>query len=184
MHQHVPREEDVDVDDDEDENYQLNYLRKRYYQRENKLNRIRQMYSNPYSQIKRFPKQRIYQQKRKREKTSTVKKQTDPKVEKDLRNIFGTKENTITSTSKLETTTQVNLGKNKTEDNQKTNHLKNEKETKPNNKEVFSPVAAVSDKPLQIKKKSIDWSDYFGLDRRKKSGFERLGQRMADRKIP
>nr|CAI5836259.1 unnamed protein product [Callosobruchus analis] len=37
------------------------------------------------------------------------------------------------------------------------------------NKEEYNPLSLVSQKPLQIKKKSIDWSDYFGLDRRKKS---------------
>lgn len=73
-------------------------------------------------------------------------KKTDPKVEKELSNIFGQSAN-------------------------KTKPAKGKKvNKKPNSKEVAVPPVISKAEPLDIKKKSIDWSDYFGLDRRKKSG--------------
>lgn len=170
-HKHSLRGEGVD---DDDENYQMNYLRKRYRQRKNKLNMIRQMYVNPYSQIKRFPVSKrssnymsleaTHEQKR------SVRKQTDPKVEKELSNIFGNKKNNATPTKAPTTTTNAPITKKEiTENKKKTKYSDEKKANKSTNKEELSPVPAGSEKPLQVKKKSIDWSDYFGLDRRKKS---------------
>ncbi|KAJ8981472.1 hypothetical protein NQ317_006998, partial [Molorchus minor] len=133
------------------------------------------MYTNPYSQLKRFPVTKrssdyiSKEENPKPKKVSAPKKQTDPKIEKDLRNIFGSKPDTVAPTTKSETTTLTPPPK--TTNQRKVNQGK---ETKEVNKEVFSPVAAVSERPLQIKKKSIDWSDYFGLDRRKKSDTDDL----------
>lgn len=75
-------------------------------------------------------------------------KKTDPKVEKELSNIFGP--------PKKET--------NKT----KPAVEKKKAKQKANTKEIAASVLSKTE-PLDIKKKSIDWSDYFGLDRRKKS---------------
>lgn len=69
---------------------------------------------------------------------------TDPKVEKELSHLFGTI-------------------KNKTKSENKTNGLDDY------SKEVAVPPVTSKTETLGIKKKSIDWSDYFGLDRRKKS---------------
>lgn len=68
-------------------------------------------------------------------------KKTDPKVERDLSNVFGPS--------------------NKTKHEQK-------KKQNENTKEIATPVISKSE-PFDVKKKSINWSDYFGLDRRKKS---------------
>lgn len=113
----------------------------------------------------------------KNEKRS-VKKQTDPQVEKDLSSIFGSDEKTQAETDKLRN--QVSTPKPQASNNADTPApRKIEKKDRAKmdinkdvdiNKEVFAPVAPQIGKPLQLKKKSIDWSDYFGLDRRKKSG--------------
>ncbi|CAH1153750.1 unnamed protein product [Phaedon cochleariae] len=166
-----PYEDDTYVDENEEE-YPTNYLRKRYYQRDNKMNRLMKMYSNPYEQSKRFPvakRSSDYKEITHEHKRSTTKKQTDPKVEKELSNIFASAkgETTTTKPVTVQTTTKMNESENKTEVAPK--EIKDDKKVRSINKEQFTPVAAVSAKPLQLKKKSIDWSDYFGLDRRKKS---------------
>ncbi|XP_018578505.1 uncharacterized protein LOC108916688 [Anoplophora glabripennis] len=171
QHKHSPREDEFD---DDDENYQMNYLRKRYRQRENKMNMIRQMYANPYSQIKRFPVSKrssnYMSPETTHEEKRSVRKQTDPKVEKELSNIFGNKENNIAPTKSPTTTTKLPSSKREVSENKKIVKPTEEKKvTKALNKEELSPIPGGSEKPLQIKKKSIDWSDYFGLDRRKKS---------------
>nr|XP_023016375.1 uncharacterized protein LOC111505746 isoform X2 [Leptinotarsa decemlineata] len=158
-------------DSEENEDYPSNYLRKRYYQKENNIHRQMQMY--PYSQAKRFPvtkRSSDYKmsamEANHEHKRSTTKKQTDPKVEKELSSIFSgandnkTTEKPITAKSDI---SQTDVKTTQAPKEEKT------KKTKSINKEEFTPVAPVSEKPLQIKKKSVDWSDYFGLDRRKKS---------------
>ncbi|KAL1493239.1 hypothetical protein ABEB36_011331 [Hypothenemus hampei] len=101
------------------------------------------------------------------------KRQTDPRVENDLKNIFGSDKDLNEmhsnklgeglSTSKSE----VTLPPRKIEKKDKPKMDANKELDL--NKEVFAPVSTQNKKPLQLKKKSIDWSDYFGLDRRKKS---------------
>ncbi|CAG9855401.1 unnamed protein product [Phyllotreta striolata] len=154
-----------DVYDDDDEEYQ--YLKKRYGQ--NKSNKARRYYSKAYSGAKRFPVTKrssdnaeIHERKR-----STTKKQTDPKVEKELSNIFGggkSEETTITPVTKPPNATKPTIKI----DNMMLKAPTNKKPSSVN-KEVAAISANPPEKPLQIKKKSIDWSDYFGLDRRKKS---------------
>ncbi|XP_057657758.1 uncharacterized protein LOC130894789 [Diorhabda carinulata] len=153
--------------DDDGESY-YPYARNRYYQG-NKISKFRQMYGNPYSQAKRFPVTKrsselkdIHEHKR-----STTKKQTDPKVEKDLSNIFGNpkKEEKETTTKKPLTIKPTTPKKEVVTKSPKETNAK----VIPANNEQFTPVSMIIEKPLQIKKKSIDWSDYFGLDRRKKS---------------
>lgn len=113
-----------------------------------------------------------------KEQKRSVKKQTDPKVKKDLSIIFGTGQEDLEtnnlgegvfSTQKPPETTK------KPEETRPTRKI--EKKDKPKmdvnketdiNKEIFEPVAPQKSKDLKLKKKSIDWSDYFGLDRRKK----------------
>lgn len=99
--------------------------------------------SDLFSHHKRFPVSKrssdFYDFTNIRKKSQT--KKTDPKVERDLSNVFGPS------------------NKTKQEDKKKQNG---------NTKEVATPVISKSE-PLDVKKKSINWSDYFGLDRRKKS---------------
>lgn len=85
---------------------------------------------------------------RKRSPNKEPNKKTDPKVEKELSNIFGPPK--------------------KEENKTKPAERKKQGLQKANTKEVAAPVISKSE-PFEIKKKSIDWSDYFGLDRRKKS---------------
>lgn len=109
---------------------------------------------------------------------------TDPKVAEELSNIFSsTKEksdklNTTTDKPKksgkkneLTTVKPTKNINNSTASKIKAKSVEKKKEklsNKHGNKEV-APEHASKDKPLQIKKKSINWSDYFGLDRKKKS---------------
>ncbi|CAH0562406.1 unnamed protein product [Brassicogethes aeneus] len=81
------------------------------------------------------------------------KTETDPKVAKELSNVFGPE-----TSSKPQITEKVQ--------HQTQTRKAQEKEA---TKEIL-PIGTINnEKPLQIKKKSIDWSDYFGLDRRKKA---------------
>lgn len=93
--------------------------------------------SSDFNNIKK-----IHEQKR-----STNPKQTDPKVEKDLINIFNAKQDNI------ETTTDASINKSKKDLNKKTVEKKNGKNKKilANTKEE-TPQMPSNDKPLQIKK--------------------------------
>ncbi|KAL3289349.1 hypothetical protein HHI36_022786 [Cryptolaemus montrouzieri] len=94
---------------------------------------------------------------------------TDPKVLKDLSTIFAASHtnnkvqkypNKLKEVGKSEENlTNLNLSKTRT--------VVKVNDTKTYAKKI-SPKAS-SEKPIQISKKSIDWSDYFGLDRRKKN---------------
>lgn len=162
-----------DVYDDDEDDYQ--YLKKRYGQN-NKLSRVRQMFANPYSGPKRFPVTKrssgsemiIHDHKR-----TIMKKQTDPKVEKELSNIFGNAKTEETTTKQPNSQTHSTSKKEGVKESvtpKSTKDTKADKKVTAVNKEQFTPVSATPrEKPLQIKKKSVDWSDYFGLDRRKKS---------------
>lgn len=115
-----------------------------------------------------------------KEQKKSVKKQTDPKVEKDLSIIFGTGQEDLDTNNLGEgvfsTIEKPSETTKKPEETPPTRKI--EKKDKPKmdvnkesdiNKEIFEPVAPQKSKELKLKKKSIDWSDYFGLDRRKKS---------------
>ncbi|XP_044741752.1 uncharacterized protein LOC123302743 [Chrysoperla carnea] len=83
-------------------------------------------------------------------RSSNIPKKTDPKVERDLSNIFGGGSSSSTiqpvdESKKTKTPKKVTISNN---------NKKNQTKTKSDN--------------LNIKKKSIDWSNYFGIDKRKK----------------
>lgn len=110
---------------------------------------------------------------------------TDPKVIKDLSNIFGASNSKEfkepNSTSKIIKPKKPTTEKKITSKKPTSTALI----TRPPDFENISPTAAplriskelalihnhdhfVDDEPLNIQKKSIDWSNYFGIDRRKK----------------
>ncbi|XP_019865892.2 uncharacterized protein LOC109595057 isoform X2 [Aethina tumida] len=134
--------------------------------RERRFNKLRQ---HGYQQIKRFPVTKRSSDYLQKDKPSTTKpdakKETDPKVAKELSNVFGLDTTTTTTAKPTKNNKKEHIV---TEKPKKT---KKEKEQKPQRPEETKEVALPSnnEKPLQIKKKSIDWSDYFGLDRRKKA---------------
>lgn len=104
--------------------------------------------NNIFSHHKRFPVSKrsssyVTSLRKRSPNSKELPKKTDPKVVKELSNIFG----------------HAN----------KTKPVKPKKINK-NNKEIAVPPVIIKPEPLDIKKKSINWSDYFGLDRRKKSG--------------
>ncbi|XP_066247520.1 uncharacterized protein [Euwallacea similis] len=162
VHHHVPRTDESQ--------YQTNYVNRH----------LRRSSHTPYDRSKVF-----YVSKRSspfsQEEKPSVKKHTDPKVEKDLKTIFGSDQKEIDAnklgegvSSTAKPSESVTVKKNENPPPPR----KIEKKDKPKmditkegdiNKEVFSPVAPQTAKTLSLKKKSIDWSDYFGLDRRKKS---------------
>lgn len=150
------------MSDDRNED-DIDYSRARYWNHDRKFNKRRQ-----FNLQKRFPVKKrssSYEKPITAEKRSTNKRQTDPKVEKDLSNIFG-----IQTTSSSSTTVSPVTKKSTTVNKDKQKQpVENAKEGKATNKEVITETNIKTDKPLQIKKKSINWSDYFGLDRRKKS---------------
>lgn len=85
-----------------------------------------------------------------RHKKNASDKQTDPKVAAELSNIFQTEQKKNKKNATIATST---VPPNVTQ--------------APGQKE--QTVENGSLKPLDVKKKSINWSDYFGIDRRKKS---------------
>lgn len=88
---------------------------------------------------------------------------TDPEVAKDLSNVFGitTTKSPITTTKRTTTIASKKVKKNKS------NLIKYKQNKQSISKEEFKSVTI--NKPLEITKKNINWSDYFGIDRRKKS---------------
>lgn len=79
---------------------------------------------------------------------------TDPNVEKDLSDVFG-------MSDKVED--------HKAKTNDKKDDKNNATATTKSPEPTTSKPQLEKEKPIQLSKKSIDWSDYFGLDRRKKS---------------
>lgn len=131
----------------------------------------------PYIARKRFPvtkrSSNYYNQREDKRSTKEMALKTDPKVAEELSNIFSAPktEKPKKTTKKIEATTAKpkKTANATTENATKQKSGEKKKEKKPINhvnKEV--PGNPVKDKPLQIKKKSINWSDYFGLDKRKK----------------
>lgn len=147
-----------------------------------------QSYLRPYSMKKRFPvakrsnppihhERGIHQHKRSPKRAARNLTGTDPKVAKELSDVFGTPKSKPTIDDKPkkkneksvkakkgehEVPHEKNINKNKTADK------KERKEDKRATNKEEVPNSA-KEEPLQIKKKSIDWSDYFGYDRKKKS---------------
>ncbi|KAF5297160.1 hypothetical protein FQR65_LT10059 [Abscondita terminalis] len=95
---------------------------------------------------------------------------TDPKVAKDLSTVFGTDKSNPTIEEKSQKIDKSKLKQvehaNNEKKGNKTHTVNQKNENHSENKEIL-PNAG-KDEPLQIKKKSIDWSDYFGYDRKKK----------------
>lgn len=124
--------------------------------------------SSNYYSSSAHPSQLTHAEKRSTKKESALK--TDPKVAKELSSIFSPSKSVPTSEKpkmlhkKSEHTTQKPKKTTIATEKGKTSEKPKAPE-KPANKEVVENVS--KDKPLQIKKKSINWSDYFGLDKRK-----------------
>lgn len=172
--------EDENQGDDLDlDNYYSDRNLNKYMERERKSEDYHRFY--PYAFKKRFPvskrssnyyptpkqsKDLTHQHKRSPNKEETMK--TDPKVEKELSNIFENTSEKVTIKKKEKPTPKPKKPEAGLKQKAANNKTKERKETKPAyTKEVAPPVS--KSQPLAIKKKSIDWSDYFGLDRRKKS---------------
>lgn len=170
---YAPRDELFEriSDDDDDENQSSDY----YNWNQRSGNDKRDMpYFESYSMKKRFPVAKrsnppMYQSESKRTLNRGPRNlvPTDPKVAKDLSTVFGSAK----TSSILEPKSKKN---DKSAKAKKVEHSNVEKKLnktniikKNENKEVIPN--ATKDEPLQIKKKSIDWSDYFGYDRKKKS---------------
>lgn len=183
---YTPREEILSrlqemEDDDQGNDIDLEnfYPDRKYVSRERKSDNYQRFY--PYAFRKRFPVSKrssnyyptpihsgelTHQHKRSPNKEETMK--TDPKVEKELSNIF--ESTAAKSTTKKDVKPTPKPKKNEAALKLKTsnNKKKEQKDAKPAyTKEIAQPVS--KSQPLAVKKKSVDWSDYFGLDRRKKS---------------
>jgi hypothetical protein len=177
--------EDEDDEKDVDSSYYDWARANKHYKRERKYDSRQKTYNS----VKRFPvskRSSSFEPPRDSEithehKRSTTKKdavgKTDPKVAQDLSNIFGTASTEKPTTSKPEK--PKTMKKEQVKDGKKSKSAKSEKNKSVSSKEEVSEAA--SDKPLQIQKKSIDWSDYFGLDRRKKSEDELDSEWLMER---
>lgn len=165
----TPREDFYNNDDDD-------YYNSKLGRRESKYDVNLQL---PYMTRKRFPvtkrSSNFYSPQRNEKRSATNKKEmalkTDPKVAEELSNIFSApkeKATTTTTTEKFKKAKKehVNdiLKKHTNATSASPSKAKTLKKTEAT-KEV--PENAIKDQPLQIKKKSINWSDYFGLDKRK-----------------
>lgn len=151
-----------------------NYLRNQdlvYVKR--KRNAVTKRSSNYYNNHhKRFANKEQYKKKAFAKKDHQG---TDPKVLKDLRNIFGTKENNKTDKvdKKQDVKKQEAKKAIKKQDEATTAAATTRKHEDDKKKRSEEAELVVSDKfnneRINIKKKSVDWSNYFGYDRRKKS---------------
>lgn len=103
--------------------------------------------------------------------------QTDPKVEQDLSSIFNHNSNRkeekqneedkiVTKPKRTEHATETSKTTDTTSKSPITTTTLTPK-TKEDN--ISENKVGEKEKPIQIKKKSIDWSDYFGIDKRKKA---------------
>lgn len=97
---------------------------------------------------------------------------TDPKVAKELSSVFGSSNTQLTvkaKEKKNDNKKSTKLNKSKTtKQDVKTEKKQNVSVAKePTTKEVVPNI--VKEEPIEIKKKSINWRDYFGYDRKKKS---------------
>ncbi|KAB0801164.1 hypothetical protein PPYR_05518 [Photinus pyralis] len=149
----------------------LNYYKwnRNPYLKNTKSNKL----SSWYSVEKRFPLSKRsnpppQEHKTSHDKTTRVLSSTDPKVAKELNSIFGNSKSSSENKSEKndKPTNTVEKETLKKELNvSDTKNTSRKKETAKN-----EPVStAENGETLQIKKKSIDWSDYFGYDRKKKS---------------
>lgn len=146
-----------DILDDTESNYLLgnqDYVYKR------KRNAVTKRSSNYYTHHKRYANKDL---RKKAVKKDHQISGTDPKILKDLKNIFGNE-------NKTEEKKEDKKESKKEVDVKKKNSVKKE-EVKEEKKKNDEKEQVVEDKneSLNIKKKSLDWSNYFGYDRKKKS---------------
>ncbi|XP_044765805.1 uncharacterized protein LOC123322044 [Coccinella septempunctata] len=131
-------------------------------------NRYENIRPNYWSNVRHIPvtkRSSEYPKSTKNKKQQSTGK-TDPKVEKDLSSVFAGPDKKKTQKYPKKTD-EVKKEQKVPDDKSKTNDSKAKSETQNNTKKTTEEIA--SEKPIQISKKSIDWSDYFGLDRRKKN---------------
>lgn len=128
-----------------------------------KRNAVIKRSSNYYNQNHHHKRQYLKEQYRKK----FVKKEhvsgTDPKIVKDLKDIFGTVNKTEPTEKKL----KVKQNETKVENKNNSEVPTTTEATLEDDKKKKSNPG--KDEHLNIKKKSLDWSNYFGYDRRKKS---------------
>ncbi|XP_022915227.1 uncharacterized protein [Onthophagus taurus] len=117
-------------------------------------------YTNEFNKpVKRSPKKEVTPTK------------TDPKVAQDLSNIFNPEHKhhpTEKPVTKPKRTEHVSENET-TKKSQVTTSSTTTTSTTSTTKRPDSDAEKGDGKPIQLKKKSIDWSDYFGIDRKKKS---------------
>ncbi|XP_043480540.1 uncharacterized protein LOC122510157 [Leptopilina heterotoma] len=126
---------------------------------------------------KRFP---LAVAKRSAKAVNQMKQVTDPKVAHDLGILFGTQS---TTENKNHTHEHANHDHNQEENNKL--HQQGKSEMTGKNQETTSVASIVNshqkgqqenitkinqskERPIEVKKKSVNWSDYFGIDKRKK----------------
>ncbi|XP_003426568.1 uncharacterized protein LOC100679629 isoform X1 [Nasonia vitripennis] len=137
-------------------------------------------YKNYRDVYKRFPVT-----KRSAKAMNKKRQTTDPKVAQDLGGLFGTQSTeTVNHTHDHDHDHDHDHehGHDHTHDHDH-NHAKSDnhsehahdhstESTKSNSKNVKESIAKASktnkERPIEVKKKSVDWSEYFGIDRRKK----------------
>lgn len=161
--------QDEDQGDDLDlENYYPERNLNKYMERERKSEAFTKRFPVSKRSSNYYPTCRdlTHQHKRSPNKEETMK--TDPKVEKELSNIFAHTAEKGTTKKKEKPTPKPKKPEVMLNQKIATNKTKEHKETKPSYTKEVAPLVPKSH-PLAVRKKSIDWSDYFGLDRRKKS---------------
>ncbi|KPI95099.1 hypothetical protein RR46_12103 [Papilio xuthus] len=142
--------------------------------------------SGPYisPQQKRFA---LNQSKRDVPKNFRSNAGTDPKVLRDLSKIFGEPEseiikNPVKRSSDHDETSHEIKPPNLTILSHNDTHQHNVTHDEEDSHEQHShPIHHPAEKPLKIKKKSIDWSDYFGVDKRFKKSVSFVNDLNQDR---
>lgn len=115
-----------------------------------------------YPVTKRFPVSKRSMKEVKEVNQRKVKR-TDPQVEKELSQLFDNTNDNNNKENKDKTPKKVNIT------TKKPTFGKVVTTAPPTKQEPTTVDTQAQEQPLQMSKKSVKWSDYFGIDRRKKS---------------
>lgn len=144
----------------------------------NQMPRHYAMYSNKDQTMrkKRFPVTKrsnvfVGNKKKRSSELGKAASETDEKISKDLSSIFGSQAKKAISEDKNK---KINVPVKKSDKQAKIiveKHNGTDGHDHTHYGEVVKPEQILPEKPVEVKKKSVKWSDYFGIDKRSKKSF-------------
>lgn len=140
------------------------------------MNQLSHHYNDQNMRRKRFPvtkRSNVFIGNKKKRSSETEKSRpgTEEKITKDLSSIFGSQVKKAETedknkkikipTKKSDKQTKVVVEKHNATDGHDHTHYG----------EVVKPEQILPEKPVEVKKKAVNWSDYFGIDKRSKKSY-------------